>query len=323
MIYHLFQERYHRTLAISVAILLCMMYGGAVFVGCEGSSATSGSYVYTDITQVEFLTWKESSGTGQITGQWNTVSYQLPVSRKSQPSVSPLITLSGTVNGQALQLSGDTFSFNGIISDNTLKTHRPTSSGQLVDQTWVPASQQEYDDLIAAFNTYMPLQGALTDLSNITKYPLDNSNPSSLNDALMQAQNYVKQLKDRVRNMQVAPTHAAQCQQIDLLSQYYPVAPETFQLPYEPDQSTLAQDLAAIQSLWKQAQRQYSHDVAGLKPPWIISQVNLHKALAPGQQAYMTLQSTYQKDQQQIVQLRDNDYQQLSNTINSTKQGCP
>lgn len=65
-----------------------------------------------------------------------------------------------------------------------------------------------------------------------------------------------------------------QCQQVDLLSPYYPVALETFQLPYEPDQSTLAEDLAAIQPLWKQTQRQHSHMVADLKLPWIISQGN-------------------------------------------------
>src|SRR5439155_101446 len=146
--------------------------GGVIFVGCGGPSP-SNSYIYTDTTQVEFLTWKESDSQGQTTGQWNNVSYQLPLSSKSQPLVSAPVTLSGTVNGQTVQLSGGTLSFDGTISDNTLRIQSPTSSGQLIDQTWVPASQQEYNNLVAAFNIYMPLQGTLTDLSNLTKYPLD------------------------------------------------------------------------------------------------------------------------------------------------------
>jgi hypothetical protein len=121
------------------------------------------------------------------------------------------MTLTGTVNDGSVQLSGGMLSVNGTISNNTLQIRSSTTSGQLVDQTWVPASQQEYNDLVAAFNIYMPLQGALTDLGNITKYPLDDSNPSTLNDTLTQAQNYVKLLKDKVGKLQTAPIHADQC----------------------------------------------------------------------------------------------------------------
>jgi len=247
MISHLFGERRcYRTLATSVTILLCVVYGGSMLIGCAGSSATSGSYLYTDATHVEFLAWKEGSGQGQITGQWNTVSYHLPVSGKSQPAISPLVSLSGTVKDQTVQLSGNTLSFNGTISDKVLKIRSTAPSGQLGDQTWVPASQQEYNDLVAAFKTSIQLQGRLTDLSNVVTYPPNDSNPSLLDYAVSQAQLYINLLKTKVGNLQAAPTHAHQCQQVDLLAQYYPVAPQTFQLSYEPAQSTLAQDLAAI-----------------------------------------------------------------------------
>ena len=102
----------------------------------------------------------------------------------------------------------------------------------------------------------------------------------------------------------------------------YPGIIYSLGVPYDPGKSTLAQDLTTVQSLWKQAQRQHPH-IAGLNPAWVISQANLKKALTPGQQAYTTLQNTYQSDQQQMNQLRDGDYQQLSNTISSIKQGCP
>ena len=211
MAYHLLQQRSYRTLVMYIAGLLCMMYEGSMLVGCGGSATAAHSYVYTDTTQVEFLTWQGSSSQGQVTGQWSNVSYLLPLASKSQPLVSPPMTLTGTVNDGSVQLSGGMLSVNGTISNNTLQIRSSTTSGQLVDQTWVPASQQEYNDLVAAFNIYMPLQGALTDLGNITKYPLDDSNPSTLNDTLTQAQNYVKLLKDKVGKLQTAPIHADQC----------------------------------------------------------------------------------------------------------------
>jgi hypothetical protein len=283
--------------------------------------SSSGSYVYTDTTQAEFLSWKEGSGNGQIVGQWRQVSYQLPLSGKSQPSAVPVVSLTGTASGQTIQLTGNIVSFNGIIKEQTLKIESTDSSGQSVDQTWIPATEQDYNNLVTAFKAYAAVRGTINDVNNIVQHPPDDSNPSLLNYSLTQAQQYISMLKTKVENLEAASTHANQCYQADLLSQYWPAAPGTFQLPYEPEKSTLAQDLSTVQSLWKQAQQ--THIVAGLGPPWLLSQEGLNKDLAPGRQAYATLQKTYQQDYQQMLRLRDQDYQQLSATIQAVKQGCP
>ncbi len=166
----------------------------------------------------------------------------------------------------------------------------------------------------------MHLQGTMTDLDHEVKFPTDDSNPASLDTSVKQAQQYVTLLKGKVTSIQTASSHAAQCQQLDLLSQYYPAAPETFQLPYQPENSTLAKDLNTIASLWKQAQQQAFH-IAGLDPPWVFTQTKVNNAMAPGQTAYTTLQNTYKQDQKTMSQLQQ-DYQNAGNTISTLQQTC-
>ena len=310
----------HSILMRKVLLAVLLLIGSSVLAACGGTTTPSGSYVYTDSSQVELLTWKSENTPGSVSGQWRQVSYQLPLSGTSRPSISPVAPLTGTLNGQSLQLSGNALSFTGTLSNRILRMTAIGADGQSTVQDWFEARTQDYDSLVVDFTIHTQLQGKLIALHQAVQFPSDDSNPASLDYAITSAQNYLSMLVTKVDALQRTQSHAQQCDLLGNLSQYYPAGPETFQLPYDPTHSSLSSQLAEVKSLWHQAQY-LRLPLVPLKPSWIVTQSTYEGTTLPAQHAYTLLQQAFMRDQQEMTVLQS-DYQGIQKTLAPIQKEC-
>ncbi len=236
---------------------------------CGASSAPGNSFVYSGLTSVRYVTWTQNSD-GSLTGQWIT-----------------LTLVQGT-----LQLNG------------------ASNSGQQTSQTWQAATRSAYNQLSSAFTASVRLRSALDELSSATQNPPSDSSATTYDQIVqLKARDYVGALQQEFTQIQQSSDPCASMALAQFNGSYPPPAGTFTLTPYATaseaaNHTTLAQDLAAVQAKWKQAQTASLPSIPGLSTPWVISSQLEQASVQSAQNSLAALERSIATDYQDMSSLQ-------------------
>src|SRR5215831_11856426 len=126
------------------------------------SSATTYSFLYTDATSVQFLTWTRNSG-GSLIGSASDLQNLSP----GNPNfISSTLAWTGTQVGDQITITipGDEI-LATLRSSTLLRQQIDSQTGAALTQLWVAGTRQDYETLLTAFRAYTYLSQDLQGLT--------------------------------------------------------------------------------------------------------------------------------------------------------------
>jgi hypothetical protein len=153
------------TVAIALLLLVgiaasygLQMHAASTSTGEPEASATSptapASYVYSDATSVQFLTWSETTP-GALQGVADEVA---DLSPGSPTFITSTVDWTGTRTGRNLTISIPGATILATLDGDTLiRREQDPRTAKLVTQAWVRGTLGEYTTLIQAFRDYILL----------------------------------------------------------------------------------------------------------------------------------------------------------------------
>ncbi len=271
------------------------------------------------MSHLAFLHWSESVQ-GKVAGQEDMLTAPASLSATVLPRASTTRFLGTFEHGQ-LSLRAGPLLLSGRLTGERLQLQKGSAAVAMTRQSWFAASQQQYHSLVAAFTISLQLQGALNALSHLLAQPTADSNPASSQLAVQQVRQYISSLEGALTAIRTAASIQDRCDQVSQFEQQYPAAPETFQLPSRPQNSLLAHDLQVVQHLQEESQALALPQISGLTLLWRISVQRVNAVVQAGQQAYRSLQGSYQQEQQ-VMATQEREYQQIGQQFQPFRQDC-
>jgi len=123
------------------------------------TTSATFSFVYTDATSVQFLSWTETSA-GALTGMADELQDLGP---GSPNFITSDLGWTGTLQGQHITISipGASVSLT-LFGTTLLRQEIDPQTGQITNERWVDGTVEDYDTLAQDFRTYVALEQDLT-----------------------------------------------------------------------------------------------------------------------------------------------------------------
>jgi hypothetical protein len=292
-------------------------------VSCGGGGAQPTSFLYSDSQNLELISWQQDSSTGSaIRGQWTVLDGSLA----SLDPTAETSGFTGRLKPRQLTIALGGRTVNATLDGSRLQLPILTPSGQLQQQTWMAGSQSDYNALAPAFIAFHRLHAAQLQLVATVQSPPVDSDAGSYDRSVQTARQYVANIS--IQESKIAGS-SDPCSSTGTFDELYPPDPSLFRLtPYAAADdaaahTTLAEQLRAVQSDWRQASVLKLPSVPGLALPWVVSPLSERQAVVPGQLLYDQLLLTLRNDYAQMASLQGQS-QRIGREVQHMKQahGC-
>lgn len=312
----------------TVACLLALLASG--LIGC-GSPSPQG-FIWSSANGVAFLTWTSQndqlSGTyalatadGQEEGRTLTGQQQDPTHVNLQVDVAVVDTAGTGSVGQIIEMSG-------ILAGSTMQTIDTTTGSA---QLWYAGTNQQYEQLQTAYQTFVQFHYDLFLFHAITLVPSEDSSPEEYQSALNQATGRVKDEQHALTALEQQHDPKQICNALETFSLDYPSPNQdsVLQLPmWQPgdtsplavvDRSALAHITTLLLIHGQQAQNLPLPVIAGLPLPWKMDSAQMIQAQVQARQQLAALKRVILTVASQLSPLRAQ-AQQIQTQVASLKQ---
>ncbi len=241
---------------------------------------------------------------GDVKGSWFFNEYMYGL---NDATSSGLVTLSGNEQNNQIHLKKffdlSNTTLTGTIHNNILSLTIPDARGHLVGTTWYAATQDQYHQLLSAFQEYMLVKAAQDSFDHDIQWSIS---------LLARADRDVSQEQTDIQQFRGDLNALISCDMYETVASDAVFANNDFTLfnEHAPDVSMPNQDIQRADAAWHQASKASLPHIQGLLFPWVVST----SSTSTEKNTVHHLLTSYQKDQQTMAALQQQ-YQSLNNQL--------
>jgi hypothetical protein len=333
-------DQYHRQTRTMKAVgnvwfptmigLHSMILGPILLVGLAacGTAASPSGYVWTNATDLMYLSWNKQNG--QLSGTSTSISYaSTPFASATTPAIFTA-GYRGTQDGTTVHLTLHTLfapALTGTQSSEgqTLTFNVPDpATGQMHPTTWVAVSAEQEQALVAAFEANEVVRGMLPIVQQDVR-----SEPTPWMD---QNRRYIAQIHSEVQadqqmltTNQQAHDETVQCQDVQRFQYANMLTSTVFVFAFVPADAALMRHLATLKQAWKQAKQSPIPQIAGLPASqlsWVVTPAQYQAGTRTAMHIAAQIARSKRADTAQLQALL-RQYQRIMQTEQAIAKSCP
>jgi hypothetical protein len=295
--------------------------------GIAGATPPPTGYVWTNSTDLAYLTWNPNNG--QLAGTSTSVSYANTMFADSTTPGVFTVGYRGTQDGTSVQVTLHALfdvALSGTLSDDgqRLTLNVPdAASGQLTPETWVAVTAPQEAALLAAFHANEVVGGMLPIVQqNAAAEPTPWTDQNS--GSLAQLQSEVQDDQAMLTTIRQARAETTQCQDVQRFQFSNLLTSASFVFSYAIGDDALMTHLSTLEDAWKQVEQQGVPQIAGLaaaRLSWVVSPVQYQAGTRTAMQIAALITQSKRADTRQLQALAQQ-YQRIMQTEQAIAKSC-